>query len=411
MNDFVMTVTQLNKYVKMSLEGDANLSGIFLSGEITNFRRNAYSGHLYFSLSDESAAIKCVMFKSSADRLKFAPQDGLRVICRGRVSLYERDGVYQFYAADMQPDGLGSAALALSQIKERLAKEGLLDLSRKRPIPKYPQRIAAVTSGSGAALRDIINIVGRRYPLCELMVCPVTVQGDTAAAEINAMLLRLSDMVKMGCRIDTVIIGRGGGSAEDLAAFNDETLARTVAHMPVPVISAVGHETDYSLCDLTADMRAPTPSAAAELAVPDIAEMAERLFSAKVRLKRAQGTAVLKAEKRLDALRLRPCLTDKDFVLQQPKERLSRANEKLAAAFTQQTENRKKQLSNLAAKLNALSPLSVMARGFSAVRVGGRPLFSAAGVAQGDKLTVTLPDGCVDCTVDTVRMSEGDSNV
>ena len=411
MNDFVMTVTQLNKYVKMSFEGDANLSGIFLSGEVTNCRRNAYSGHIYFSLTDDSAAIKCVMFKSSADRLKFAPQDGLRVICRGRVSLYERDGAYQFYATDMQPDGMGAAALALRQIKERLAEEGLLDQSRKRPIPKYPQRIAAVTSGSGAALRDIINIVGRRYPLCELMVCPVTVQGDNAAAEITAMLLRLSDMVKKGCRIDTVIIGRGGGSAEDLAAFNDETLARTVAHMPVPVISAVGHETDYSLCDLTADMRAPTPSAAAELAVPDIAEMAERLFSAKVRLKRAQGTAVLRAEKRLDALRLRPCLNDKDFVLQQPKERLSRANEKLAAAFALQTENRKKQLSNLAAKLNALSPLSVMARGFSAVSVGGKPLSSAAGVAKGDKLTVTLPDGDIDCTVDTVRISEGDNNV
>ncbi len=411
MNDFVMTVTQLNKYVKMSLEGDANLSGIFLSGEVTNCRRNAYSGHIYFSLTDDSAAIKCVMFKSSADRLKFAPQDGLRVICRGRVSLYERDGAYQFYATDMQPDGMGAAALALRQIKERLAEEGLLDQSRKRPIPKYPQRIAAVTSGSGAALRDIINIVGRRYPLCELMVCPVTVQGDNAAAEITAMLLRLSDMVKKGCRIDTVIIGRGGGSAEDLAAFNDETLARTVAHMPVPVISAVGHETDYSLCDLTADMRAPTPSAAAELAVPDIAEMAERLFSAKVRLKRAQGTAVLRAEKRLDALRLRPCLNDKDFVLQQPKERLSRANEKLAAAFALQTENRKKQLSNLAAKLNALSPLSVMSRGFFAVSVGGKPLSSAAGVAKGDKLTVTLPDGDIDCTVDTVRISEGDNNV
>lgn len=411
MNDFVMTVAQLNKYVKMSLEGDANLSGIFLSGEVTNCRCNGYSGHLYFSLGDESATIKCVMFKSSVDRLKFMPQDGLRVICRGRVSLYERDGAYQFYATDMQPDGLGSAALALSQIKERFAAEGLLEQSRKRPIPKYPQRIAAVTSGSGAALRDIINIVSRRYPLCEIMVCPVTVQGDNAAAEINAMLLRLSDMVKKGRRIDTVIIGRGGGSAEDLAAFNDETLARTVAHMPVPVISAVGHETDYSLCDLTADMRAPTPSAAAELAVPDIAEMAERLFSAKVRLKRAQGTAVLRAEKRLDALRSRPCLTDKDFVLRQPKERLSRVNEKLASAFALQTENRKKQFANLAAKLNALSPLSVMARGFSAVSAGGKPLSSAAGVATGDKLTVTFPDGDIDCTVDTVRMSEGDNNV
>ncbi len=411
MNDFVMTVTQLNKYVKMSLEGDANLSGIFLSGEVTNCRRNNYSGHIYFSLTDDSAAIKCVMFKSSADRLKFAPQDGLRVICRGRVSLYERDGAYQFYATDMQPDGMGAAALALRQIKERLAEEGLLDQSRKRPIPKYPQRIAAVTSGSGAALRDIINIVGRRYPLCELMVCPVTVQGDNAAAEITSMLLRLSDMVKSGCRIDTVIIGRGGGSAEDLAAFNDETLARTVAHMPVPVISAVGHETDYSLCDLTADMRAPTPSAAAELAVPDIAEMAERLFSAKIRLKRAQGTAVLRAEKRLDVLRLRPCLNDKDFILRQPKERLSRANEKLAAAFSAQTENRKKQLANLAAKLDSLSPLSVMARGFSVVSAGGNSLSSAADVAAGDKLTVTLRDGDIDCTVDTVRMSEGDNNV
>ncbi len=260
-----LTVTQVNRFLKSLIDGDGRLSDIYIAGEISNFTQNARSGHMYFSLKDESSAIKSVMFASAAGRLRFRPEDGMRVIIRGRVSVYEPAGQYQLYAEEMQPDGVGALSLAFEQLKARLAAEGLFDRGRKRPIPVCPMRIGLVTSPTGAALQDMLNIIGRRWPTCETVLCGVQVQGAGAPGQLIAALKTLN--LLDAC--DVIIIGRGGGSMEDLWAFNHEGLARAVAASKIPVISAVGHETDFTICDFAADLRAPTPSAAAELCTPD----------------------------------------------------------------------------------------------------------------------------------------------
>ena len=268
----VLSVSQITGYLKSLLEGDPNLNPVFISGEISNFTDHYRSGHLYFSLKDEKAVLKAVMFSSSARRLRFRPSDGMKVLCRGRISLYEASGQYQLYVDDMQPDGLGTLNLAYEQLKTRLEKEGLFDAARKRPIPRYPRRVGVITSPTGAAVRDICQILGRRWPMAEIVFCPVLVQGEEAAPQLVEALARMNRVDG----VDTIIIGRGGGSLEDLWAFNEESVARAVAASKIPVISAVGHETDFTICDFVADLRAPTPSAAAELAVPD--QMEEKML-------------------------------------------------------------------------------------------------------------------------------------
>ena len=266
MQDNVISVKQLNLYARSLLEGDIRLSNIAVAGELSNFKNHYSSGHWYFTLKDNDAAIRCVMFRGNASAVKFEPSDGLQVILRGRVSIYERDGQYQFYAEEMLPAGIGDIALKFEQTKEKLKKEGLFDPESKRPLVKFPKRIAVVTSPTGAAVRDIFNILSRRWPLAEIIMCPVSVQGELAVPE----MLKTLDRVYEVEGVDALIIGRGGGSAEDLWAFNDEALARKIYESPFPVISAVGHGTDFTICDFVADLRAPTPSAAAELAVPYI---------------------------------------------------------------------------------------------------------------------------------------------
>ena len=261
----VLTIGQLNAYVKSLLDGDDNLNHVYVSAEISNFTNHYRTGHFYFSLKDENAVIRAVMFRSSAQRLKFLPQDGMRVIVRGRVSLYEWDGQYQLYVDDLQPDGVGALNLAYEQLKEKLSKEGLFAPERKKTLPRYPMRVGVVTSPTGAAVRDIINVLSRRFPLAQIILQPVQVQGADAPGQI-ADAIRLFNEKKAA---DVLIVGRGGGSLEELWAFNEEEVARAVAASEIPVVSAVGHETDFTICDFAADLRAPTPSAAAELCVPD----------------------------------------------------------------------------------------------------------------------------------------------
>ena len=268
MNNNVLSVRQLNLYVRSLIEGDFRLANVTVTGEISNFKNHYSSGHLYFTLKDNDASVRCVMFKSYASRVKFDIEDGLQVFLKGKVSLYEKDGQYQFYAEEISVCGIGDIALKYEQVKNKLEKEGLLDPQSKRPLPKFPNNIAVITSKTGAAVQDILNILSRRWPYSQVVMCPVSVQGELAVPEmLNAM-----DRVYALGVADVIIIGRGGGSAEDLSAFNNEALARKIYESPVPVISAVGHETDFSICDLVADLRAPTPSAAAEFAVPDINE-------------------------------------------------------------------------------------------------------------------------------------------
>ena len=260
----VLSVSKLNFYLRALLEGDAPLQNLYVSGEISNFKRYPTSGHCYFTLRDEKAQLKCVLFAAQGAHLRFAPENGMRVICRGRVSVYERDGVYQLYVDDMQPQGAGALAVAFEQLKSRLAAAGLFDESHKQPIPKYPRRIGVATSAYGAAVADIKQITARRFPAAELVIAPTVVQGDGAPESIARSIEQLD---KMG--LDVLIVGRGGGSMEDLWAFNTETVINAVYTCKTPIISAVGHETDFTITDFVADMRAPTPSAAAELAVPD----------------------------------------------------------------------------------------------------------------------------------------------
>ena len=278
-----LTVKQLNLFVKSLIEGDVRLNNVTVTGEISNFKNHYQSGHFYFTLKDEDAQIRCVMFRAYACRVPFSVKDGLKVALRGRVSLYEKDGQYQFYAEEMHEQGLGDISLQFQQIKERLANECLFDEQNKRPLPKFPKRIAIITSDTGAAVQDILNITARRFPLCEIMLCPVAVQGENAVPTMLDALERVYTL----SNCDAIIIGRGGGSIEDLWAFNSEVLARKIYESPIPVISAVGHETDFTICDFVADLRAPTPSAAAELVVPDANEIFAFLNKRTIALKNA----------------------------------------------------------------------------------------------------------------------------
>ena len=294
----IITVGQLNRYVKSLLDADENLYNLYLVGEISNFTDHYKSGHFYFSLKDEDAQIKAVMFRNNASRVRFRVENGMRVIVRGRVSMYEAAGQYQIFVDDMQPDGVGALNLAFEQLKEKLQKEGLFDAAHKKPIPKMPKRVGVITSATGAAVQDILNILGRRFPLAEVVLASVLVQGEGAHEQLIAAIQEFN---RNKCA-DVLIIGRGGGSTEDLWEFNNEDLARAVYASKIPVISAVGHETDFTICDFVADLRAPTPSAAAELAVPDQNEVLAYLDTLQNRLLRAVSLKLSDERYRLSSL-------------------------------------------------------------------------------------------------------------
>lgn len=392
----VISVSQLNRYVKSLLEGDANLAAVYIGGEISNFTNHYKSGHLYMSLKDEGAVVKAVMFRAYASKLAFTPENGMKVIVRARVSLYEKDGAFQIYIEEMQPDGVGALQIAFEQLKKKLTAEGLFEASRKKPLPRYPARVGVITSPTGAAVRDIFNVLGRRFPLARVVFTPVLVQGEGAPAQLVAALRRFNETNAA----DVLIIGRGGGSIEELWAFNDETVARAVAASRIPVISAVGHETDFTICDFVADLRAPTPSAAAELAVPDQHQLAARLTQLYGALRQSALHRVEVENTRLASIRGKRCLATPLFYVEEQGMRLDYFVRRFAAAARVQTSRAEGRLSAAAGKLDALSPLKVLSRGYSIVYKDGEVQHSVEGIRSGDKLSLRLSDGRIECTAD-----------
>lgn len=395
-NTLVLSVSQLNRYIKMNFDADENLANIFISGEISNFTNHYRTGHLYFTLKDDSAAVRAVMFNSSAKRLKFMPEDGMKVIARGRVSVYEASGQYQLYVDDMQPDGVGALNLAYEQLKEKLQKEGLFSEHHKKPLPPYPEKVGVITSPTGAAVRDIINVLGRRFPYAEIVFCPVLVQGEGAH-------LQLTDAVNLfnsERAADVIIIGRGGGSIEDLWEFNDEGLARAVYNSDIPVISAVGHETDFTICDFVADMRAPTPSAAAELAVPDANELQYALSALKNRMFLNVSSGIADRRSRLEYLTSKGVLKSPDEMLSNRSQRLDTAFSKMLSSYENRIGGKKVEFISAATALSKLDPMSVLMRGFAFVSdKNGKNVYSSQALAKGDEINVRFHDGSAVCEV------------
>ncbi len=391
----VITITQLNRYVKSLLEGDVNLAAVYIGGEISNFTNHYKSGHLYMSLKDEGAVVKAVMFRAYASKLQFKPENGMKVIVKARVSLYEKDGAFQIYIEEMQPDGVGALQIAYEQLKARLSAEGLFDESRKLPLPRYPTRVGVITSPTGAAVRDILNVLGRRFPLAQVIFTPVLVQGEGAPAQLVDAVRRFNAQKAA----DVLIIGRGGGSIEELWAFNDEAVARAVAASRIPVISAVGHETDFTICDFAASVRAPTPSAAAELAVPDQAQLRQRLAQLYRLASHGVTTAVEQRQKALEALRGKRCLATPLFYVEEQAMRLDYLTRAFAGAAQVCLSRADRRLAAVSGKLDALSPLKVLSRGYSIPYSGEKVVKSVADVRTGDELTLRVADGAIHCAV------------
>lgn len=391
----VLSVSQLNRYVKSIIEQDYNLQTVFVQGEISNFTNHYRTGHYYMTIKDEYSSIRAVMFKSANSRLRFMPENSMNVIIKGRVSVFERDGQYQLYIDDMQPDGAGALSLAFEQLKNKLAAEGLFDEIRKRPIPRFPERVGVVTSPTGAAIRDIINVISRRFPAAELILCPVQVQGASAAGQIKAAI----ELFNTKKAADVLIVGRGGGSAEELWAFNEEPVARAVAASEIPVISAVGHETDFTICDFAADLRAPTPSAAAEIAVPDITALGELLGSFSRRMNSAVGGTLTHEKARLEArAQLLKRLSPRNYI-DDLAARCGGAGVRIDSAVRHSMEVRRGEISALCARLDALSPLRVIARGYAVASSGGKVLTSPSQVKVGDTIDLRLAGGELKCEV------------
>lgn len=385
----VLTVTQLNRYVKALFDDNKQLSGLMIKGELSNLSDHFSSGHLYFSVKDAGASVKAVMFRSYAQQLKFRPQNGQKVLLSCSVSVYERDGVYQLYVYDMQPDGAGALALAFEQKKAQLAAEGLFAAEHKRPIPRMPRTIGVITSQTGAALQDILSILGRRWPVAAVVVAPVLVQGEKAAEELCAALRALN----LQKRCDVILLGRGGGSAEDLSAFNSEALAHAIYASEIPVISAVGHETDYTIADFTADLRAPTPSAAAELAAPDVRELLCDLNALSQKLTEYMENRLASAAARLVYYQNHRALQSPVNLLATGQRRLEQSKKRLFAAMRGKTAQSQSRLAGQVNLLSSLSPLNVLARGYAIAFAGEKPLTGSAGVQKGDIIRVRLASG------------------
>ncbi len=397
-----LTVTQVNAYIKALLDEIPHIKNIYICGEISNFKHYYNSGHMYFTLKDEKSQLKAVMFSSDNYRLKFQPENGMKVICFGQVGVYERDGVYQLYCRDMQPQGIGSLTVAFEQLKEQLQGEGLFDESHKKPICKYPKKIGVATSKMGAAVEDIKNVISRRYPLCEIVIVPTTVQGDAASEDIVKSIEFLD---KMG-DIDTIIVGRGGGSLEDLWAFNTEAVARAVYNCKTPIISAVGHETDYTICDFVADLRAPTPSAAAELATTDIKELYLEINNFSVSMEKALDYKLANLETRLKAIEKAACFSSKTAFYDNAIKTFDDYRDKLVNSLKNIINKKSAALSVNAGKLDTLSPLSVLSRGYAIATKDETVIKSVKNINVNDSLKLTLADGNLDVKVCEVNTNE-----
>lgn len=406
------TVSQINNYIKRILDNNKILNNVNVKGEISNFKRH-FSGHIYLTLKDEGGVLKAVMFRSAAVKMQFEPKDGMKIIARGRVGVYEKGGAYQLYIEEMHPDGIGSLYEEYERLKKKLEAEGLFSDIYKKPIPRFPKRIGVITASTGAAVRDIINVITRRYPLAEIVLYPSLVQGAGAAQSI----VKAFEYFNAKKSVDTIIAGRGGGSIEDLWAFNEEIVARAIFNSNIPVISAVGHETDFTIADFVADLRAPTPSAAAEIAVPSIDELYQRLFTEKSRLIQAVKSSIRQKRIRVTALRLKTpkqrieenilkldnaskrleqvykrVINDKNIELK----RLSTAS---LNAFKVRMLSEKRRFGNCMAKLDALSPLAVLSRGYAIPVMEGTVVKSSAEMISGNEFELKMADGSVDCVV------------
>lgn len=446
-NSQYLTIQALTKYIKRKFDKDPHLSGIYVKGEISNFKRHS-SGHMYFTLKDERARILAVMFSSANASMKFNPENGMNVLVRGDISVYEAGGQYQIYVKEMQPDGIGDLFLAYQQLKEKLEKQGLFSEARKKPIPKFPRKIGVITSPTGAAVRDIITTIERRYPIGEIVVYPALVQGERAAQSIAESIKKANKNEE----IDVLIVGRGGGSIEELWAFNEEQVALAISNSEVPVISAVGHETDFTIADFAADMRAPTPTAAAELAVPHIDDLLERVLNQKImlirgmktrlkseraRLKSVTSSIIFRNPRRLYDQKIEAVdyLTEKlnrnqhvrmqagrdklghlDSNLkrvhprrlwEQKNEQHLRAGKQLQVNFSTILRQKQNDFSRTISTLEALSPLKIMDRGYSLVYSEESKLVkSQEAVKEGEKVTVHLQDGKLHCHIDSIEESE-----
>lgn len=385
-----VSVSELNTFIKMLLESAPTLNDVYVKGEISNFKNHISSGHFYFSLKDKDSQIKAVMFRSSASKMKFVPENGMMVVAHGRVASYVRDGQYQLYADSMEPDGVGALYVAFEQLKQRLAAQGVFAPEKKKPLPKIPKTIGVITSPTGAAVRDIINIATRRFPFAKIVVYPALVQGENAASPLISGIRYFNDTGSA----DVIIIGRGGGSIEDLWAFNDENLAKKVCASEIPVISAVGHETDFTICDFAADLRAPTPSAAAELAVPDTAELKHKINNI-ISRESAVLLQMLSAKREtLARYEKSRYLSSPGHMIDDRRMALVLSSERLMTSAAHVNEIKKHALSALSGKLEALSPLAVLSRGYGVVSSEeGKVIKEIADVSVGDKITVKVRDG------------------
>lgn len=401
-NQSALTVTQLNTYIKMLVDSDALLRKVFVIGEISNFVNHFKTGHCYFTIKDESSSIKAVMFAGNARNLKFRPENGMRVYITGRISVFERDGVYQIYADKMEPEGAGSLMIAFEQLKKKLAAEGLFDEDSKKPIPAFPGKIAVLTSAVGAAYQDILNVITRRYPLTEIILCSVAVQGVNCALE-NIAALKTVNRLKCA---DLIIMARGGGSIEDLWGYNDEQLVRAVAASEIPVITGVGHETDFTLCDFASDMRAPTPSAAAEICTPDIYELYQINDSLSFRLTNAVNNCIGKQESAVNLLGQKLRIYDPQRVLETRRINLSLLKTRFTNSVNSVFDDKSKRLDIISHRLELLNPLMLITKGYIPVYKNNSRVINTENLSVGDNITLTFADADISCNITDIFHKE-----
>lgn len=391
----VLSVSQINFYIKSIIENDGSLQFVLVTGEISNLTVHQRSGHIYLSLKDSNSVISAVMFAGNARRLRFRLENGMKVICRGRISVYEPSGRYQLYIEDMQPDGVGALTLAFEQLKKSLAQKGLFDNAHKKPLPKFPKTIGVITSPTGAAVQDITNIIRRRFPSADIVLAPVLVQGESAPEQ----LVRAVNKFSASKIADVIIIGRGGGSAEDLWAFNDEQLAYAVYNCETPIISGVGHETDFTVCDFVADVRASTPSAAAELAVPDRQELMSYYFKQKQYISAMLDRKIKTAQLRLENQQRRMSASSPKLKAEQLEKQLSAKSEKLTRFMSIYISDKENKLIAAKGKLDGLNPLNVLNRGYAIAEKDEKIITSSKQLKDGDDFTVILSDGKINAKV------------
>lgn len=397
MNEKYLTVGAINRYIKYKLDNDEALQTVFVKGEISNFKAHS-SGHLYFSIKDESGKINAIMFSSSAKKLNFIPADGVKVLIIGRISVYEATGGYQIYVSDMQEDGMGNLYIAFEKLKKQLQSEGLFDETHKKKIPKYPSKIGVITANTGAAIKDILSTIKRRYKIAEVILFPSLVQGENAASDIVRNIKLASNY-----DLDVLIVGRGGGSIEDLWPFNEEIVARAIYECPIPIISAVGHEVDYTIADFVADLRAPTPTGAAEMAVPNMSDLVSHITQMKIRLNENIIKKINIEKLRLDSFKNSYILKNPLIIYENKKQKLDMINEKINNIINLKIENNKNSLINLIDKLELVNPLNILKRGFSLTTKDDKIIKSVKNVNKSDILDIRLNDGVIKTKVEEVN--------